>query len=164
MVVLVLIVRAYKSIDRTKIDCSVDYGFCWRVNVMAEYEILVNEQQLKTISLALDIFSRLEGGQLKRCFSMINWKNYDNLTSIQPMLEQIQLLLTGMTDGNLGIGNVSTQSQMAYDLHQVIRHYLAWKETPEGGIEVRFDRPLQFGDEPLAKITSKTNQESLFNR
>lgn len=122
---------------------------------MTDYQLSVNEQQLNIISLALDIFSRLESGQLDWCFSMIKWKHRENFAEVRPVLEQIQLLLTGMTRGNLGIGNVSAQSRAAYDIHQVIRHHLAWKNNPEGGITVDFYEPISYGEEPLPEITSK---------
>lgn len=121
---------------------------------MADYQLSVNEQQLKIISLALDIFARLESGQLDWCFSMIKWKHRENFTEVKPMLEQIQLLLTGMANGNLGIGNISAQSRAAYDIHQVIRHHLAWKYNPKGGETVSFYQPISYSEEPLPEITS----------
>src|SRR5437879_842303 len=91
-----------------------------------KYRIEINEEQAKIISLALDIFSRMEAGRLEWIFSMISWKYYEKLQSAEPMLKELQLLLTGMQRGNLGIGNVSNSAKIAYDLHQVIRHRLAW--------------------------------------
>lgn len=119
---------------------------------LTKYTIEVNEEQAKVISLALDIFSRMEGGQLEWVFSMIPWKYHEKLESVEPMLKELQLLLTGMQHGNLGIGNVSDSARIAFDLHQVIRHRLAWDREPQGRMSVSFDPPMKWGSQPLAKI------------
>lgn len=121
-------------------------------NSLAKYTIEVNEEQAKVISLALDIFSRMEAGQLEWIFSMIPWKYYEKLESVEPMLKELQLLLTGMQRGNLGIGNVSNSARIAFDLHQVIRHRLAWDKYPQGRMGVDFDPPRKWSNQPLAKI------------
>ena len=119
---------------------------------MLEYTLEVTENQLKTLSLALDIFSRLESGQFERCFSVIPWKQKDKMAEANELLNRLQLLLTGMNRGNLGIGQVSEKAKVAYDLHQVVRHYIAWANEPRGGETVDFWNPLQMSHEPLAKI------------
>ncbi len=117
-----------------------------------KYLLEATENQLKIVSLALDIFSRLESGQLNCCFDMIPWKHPENRIETRALLEKIQLLLTGMNNGNLGIGNVSDNARIAYDLHQVIRHYFAWKHKPVGGMTVDFDEPFHYGSDPLATV------------
>lgn len=117
-----------------------------------KYRIDVNEEQAKIISLALDAFSRMEAGQLELVFGMIPWKYYENLELAEPTLKELQLLLTGKQIGNLGIGNVSNSARIAYDLHQVIRHRLAWDNEPNGGMGVFFDPPKKWSDQPLAEI------------
>lgn len=124
--------------------------------VSKKYNLEVSEEQVQTISLALDILSRLEGGQLERCFSMIPWKYQENQDEANALLEKLQMLLTGMPNGSLGIGNISDQAKCAFDLHHVIRHHLAWERNPAGGVTVDFHKPLHKAREPLAKI-SKLN-------
>ncbi|MHB1949680.1 MAG: hypothetical protein ACYCQI_16400, partial [Gammaproteobacteria bacterium] len=70
----------------------------------------------------------------------------------KPLLNELQQLLTGMRNGNLGIGNVSDSSKIAYDIHQVIRYQLAWDKEPCGDVGVSFDPPMKWGSQPLAKI------------
>lgn len=119
---------------------------------LSKYNITVTQEQAKLLSLVLDLYSRMESGQLDYVFSMIPWKHNEDLKSAKPLLKELQLLLTGIQNGNLGIGNVSNSAKMAYDLHQVIRHRLSWDENPNGGIQVNFDKPMKWSDEPLAKI------------
>ena len=125
---------------------------------LPKYVIEVSEEQARIISLALDIYSRMEGGQLEWAFSMIQWKYPDNLEAADLLLKELQLLLTGKDRGNLGIGNVSNSARMAYDLHQVIRHRLSWDNEPSGGMAVHFNPPMQWGDQPLAKIEHSTKK------
>lgn len=115
------------------------------------YNIEVSEAQAKLISLALDMYSRMEGGQLQWVFSMISWKHYENLKNAEPLLNELQQLLTGMQKGNLGIGNVSNSARMAYDLHQIIRYRLALDDKQNSN---NLNSPMQWSDEPFAKITS----------
>ena len=43
-------------------------------------------------------------------------------------------------------------ARYAYDIHQVIRHYLAWKNQT-GGNAVHFDSPKPYGSLSLPKIS-----------
>lgn len=117
-----------------------------------KYLLEATENQLQIISLALDIFSRLESGQFECCFDMIHWKYPENRAEVDALLKKCQLLLTGMNNGNLGIGNVSDKARIAYDLHTVIRHHFAWMHKPSGGLTVDFDKPMHYGSEPLAVV------------
>ena len=116
-----------------------------------KYNIQVNSRQASIISLALDMISRMEGGQLTWVFSMIPWKNTENINTAIPIIAHLQQLLTGIDEGSLGIGNVSERSKIAYDLHQVIRHQLAIdRDTDEWNCDLSSVR--QYGNEPLATI------------
>ncbi len=126
---------------------------------LSKYSIKVSLAQAELISLALDIYSRMESGQLEWIFSMISWKYYENLETAEPLIKDLKKLLTGMQKGNLGIGNVSEKAKMAFDLHQVIRHRLSWDENPDGGVAVHFNKPMQWSGEPLAKIDRLKNNQ-----
>ncbi|SRR5579883_3416055 len=97
------------------------------------------------------MYSRMESGQLQWVFSMISWRHHENLKNAEPLLNELQQLLTGMQKGNLGIGNVSNPAKMAYDLHQIIRYRLAL-DNKQGGND-SLNSPMQWSDEPFAKIT-----------
>lgn len=93
----------------------------------------------------------MEGGQLQWVFSMFPWKHSENLKNAEPLLNELQQLLTGMQKGNLGIGNVSNSARMAYDLHQVIRYRLALDNKQ--GCDSSFNLQTQWSSEPFVKIT-----------
>lgn len=56
-----------------------------------------------------------------------------------------------MTNGYLGIGNVSEEARIAYDLHQVIRYVLHRKKLDEKHKTI-FDNPRQYSNEPWAVL------------
>lgn len=109
---------------------------------MTHYNLLINEKQVEVISLALDIFSRMESGQLEWCFSMIPWKQQENFKKIIPLLDELKKSLTGMEQGTLGIGHVSEDARIAYDIHQVLRCTYA-----------DFDKSHQWSKEKFPVIT-----------
>ena len=123
------------------------------------YKIEVTEKQARLISRALDIVSRLEAGQFEELIYRFEWpyagKRYRE--SCDTTLEILKYQLTGMsTNGNLGITMVSNDSRMSYDMHQVIRHRLAWDGSPLGGMSVDLHEPMKYGDENLATIEEIT--------
>ena len=92
---------------------------------------------------------------------MIPWKHSENLKTIGPLLEQIKKELTGITDAYLGIGNVSEEARIAYDLHQVIRYVLHRKNLDEK-YQTIFDNPRQYSNEILA-VLEKEETNNLIN-
>lgn len=70
----------------------------------------------------------------------------------------------------LGVGNpdAAPDTDVAFDLHRVIRHRLAWDRATAKGITdgktrnwsemlgVYFDEPMRYGTEPLAKMEKTT--------
>lgn len=117
---------------------------------MTHYNLLINEKQARIISLALDIYSRLQNGQLDWCFSMIPWHHKENLEKVEHLLHELKKALTGMDNGYLGIGNVSEEARIAYDIHQVVRCAYA-----------PFDKPYQWSQEKLPVITEIEKTDSI---
>lgn len=122
------------------------------------YTLTANKNQFEVISLALNIFSRLQNGQLDWCFSMIPWKKAENLKEINPQLAEIKKLLIGMENGYLGIGNVSEEARIAHDIHKVIFYILHAQYCGEKRQTI-FDKPIQHSNEPLALLESENNKE-----
>jgi len=129
---------------------------------MAEerYEISVSEKQARVMMDALNLFSRIGIGQLREVLRHPQYENkliHDNETYrySQRLLDQVKERLTGFeTHASYGISSpeVHDDSNIAYDLLQVIRHRLSWDRNPDGGIEVYYDTPIQYSKEELAEI------------
>jgi len=142
---------------------------------MKTYNLQVTEEQLKVISTACELLSRIQGGQIREAFDYlplkkgVDWEVYhqiqDELTKRMP-----EILKDGI-DGwssSFGVGHpeLPESHDIAWDLYQVIRHKLSWERAVEEGViesensprkwsemmGVSFDPPMRFGSEKLAKI------------
>jgi hypothetical protein len=83
--------------------------------------------------------------------------NSEEEDKVEQMLIDLKCLLTGVKgNGYLGIGQISDDGQIGYDMHQVVRHCLAHstKPDPTNWLEwtTDFDKPSQYGSEPLCQI------------
>ncbi len=123
---------------------------------MTGYTLTVNEKQAGEISLACEILARLRMGQVDMALRELPLEgrlDYWNERVIENVLKPLY-----RKDGK-------RSDCAAWDLHQVIRHRLAWDRAYRDGIVkpgdardwnrmmgVIYDSPLTMGDEPLAKI------------
>lgn len=139
------------------------------------YTLTVTEEQLKVISTACELLSRIQGGQIREAFEYlplkkeVDWSVYheikDELTKRMP-----EILEDGI-DGwssSFGVGSskVHKYHDVAWDLYTTTRHQLSWEYAIEQGwvenfdsprdwskmLGVSFDSPMKFSEEPLAKI------------
>ena len=129
------------------------------------YNLKINKKQLKVISKALDIYSRIGIGQVDEILwhpsvAKKMWVKNNNLTEnkinhklVRKMLDDIKKIVWNYDPNTYGgISMAEEDDKVAYDLYQVIRHKLAWEEKPEGGITVNFHEPMKWSKEELAKI------------
>lgn len=125
---------------------------------MRRYQLTVTEEQAAVINRALEFYERVGGmGQ----FDVVTepWiirGPVGNIQAAREALDEAKLLLTGMPYGNsYGIMSpqVPEEFRRVYDLHQVIRHRLAWDKNPKGDWTYPYDKPNRLGDQPLATIT-----------
>lgn len=127
-------------------------------------EIKLSTNQLKTLNEALDIITRLYSGQVDE-LNKIAEHQIDKETLDQLKKRMFPCLKNNSFHGITSL-DINYKAKVLYDIHQVIRHYLSWKDqsnTPENRdwvkqLKVDFDEPLKTSDEPLAKIRS--NKES----
>jgi len=123
---------------------------------MTDYTITVSERQAEELCNACEILARLNLGQIGdalRELPLAQPLDHETQRSIEMVLESF--FKKGPKKG----------MPIAWDLHQVIRHRLAWDRAYREGIvkpgerrnwnkmmSVIYDSPLSVGDEPLAKI------------
>lgn len=121
------------------------------------YKLTINENQAKTISFALDFYSRIAAGQFEEIVDRFYWRNVkdnDELNKATELFTDLKCLLTGLQRNQPNMGfNISEEAKIAYDLHQVIRHRLA-KDNPDEHhkYSVDFDTPRKISKEALAEI------------
>ena len=142
---------------------------------MKTYNLTITEEQLKVISTACELLSRIQGGQICEAFEHlplrknVDWNVYheiqDELTKRMP--EILEDEINGW-NSHFGVGcsKLPDSHDIAWDLYTTTRHQLSWEYAIEQGwvedfnsprdwknmLGVSYDSPMKFGTEPLAKI------------
>ncbi len=142
---------------------------------MKTYNLTITEEQLKVISTACELLSRIQGGQIREAFEHlplkkdIDWSVYhkiqDEVTKKMP--EILEDEINGW-NSHFGVGcsKLPDSHDIAWDLYTTTRHQLSWEYAIEQGwvedfnsprdwknmLGVSYDSPMKFGTEPLAKI------------
>lgn len=124
-----------------------------------EYQLEINENQAKIISSALDLYSRIAGGQFEEILKFYWHSDQEKISKAKEVLTDLKVLLTGIKPNQLNIGlhDICEDAKVAYDLHQVIRYKLAHDRPHNTGdiLTVDFDTPRQISEEPMAEIVPK---------
>ena len=140
-----------------------------------KYTVTLSKEQVKTIQVACELLSRIQGGQVREVFEHlplredIDWGVYHEIQD--ELTKRMPEILKDRIDGwssSFGVGNpkLPKSHDNAWDLYQVLRHQLSWEYAIENGwvkdfnsprnwdkmIGVSFDEPMRFGGEELAKI------------
>ena len=139
------------------------------------YNLKVTEEQLKVISTACELLSRIQGGQITEAFEHlplkkgVDWNVYHEIKD--EVTKRMPEILEDGIDGwsrRFGVGSskVHKYHDIAWDLYTTTRHQLSWEYAIEQGwvenfnsprdwknmLGVSFDSPMKFSEEPLAKI------------
>lgn len=120
---------------------------------MANLEL--TDEQLAVVSKACELMSRIYMGQLSEIawlFGDLPEASYQELTETLKSLNSVITNLPSQAHFGIRDERVPDVARCSYDIHQVIRHYLAWKQQPSGGFGVNFNPPTQYGTAPLPKI------------
>ncbi len=120
-------------------------------------QLELNDRQAQIISQALDIFSRVQCGQLKYIADLFWGIPPERYLKIRQTLEDLEPEATGLNKNAYhGIHSKENpeSARIAYDIHQVIRNHLACKSNLEGDTMcVAFDTPFKTSVEELPKIS-----------
>lgn len=134
------------------------------------YNLKISKKQAKVISKALDFYSRIGCGQMSEVLwhpsvAKKMWVKNDKLTENQynhkvvgQLLDNIKKIIWNYDPNEHGGINMADENdKVSYDLHQVIRHKLAWDKEPKGGMTVDFHKPMQYSEEEkLAEIKTES--------
>ena len=142
------------------------------------YTLTVTAKQAAVISQACELLARLGLGQWPEFIRRMPGDAFRHSVELEDELRPIlaawfarhpigkdKVVINGWRS-SLGIGSqhVSSEAHVAFDLHQVIRHRLAWDQTVADGITdgqtrdwsrmmaVNYDNAMRCGLEPLAKM------------
>jgi hypothetical protein len=135
---------------------------------MKTYTIELNEKQAALLSSACELIAGLGINQMREVFRHlpIDYNNID-YTAYYDDQFAIESIIKKYIKKTPFDGHLKEESDIAWDLHQVIRNELSWEWAIERGIVsskgdernwkemigVSYDEPLKTSKEPLAKIT-----------
>ena len=131
----------------------------------------ISEKQLLIISRALELLARVQCGQIDEAFrEMRNEEGLQNRIPFDIQNEASKMVKEsiGLTQSSSwGAGKFPESADIAFDLHQQIRHDMSWNAAIENGIVdqidasvrdwtkmvgVCYDEPFYFGTENPVKI------------
>lgn len=136
---------------------------------MDHYQLIINEEQAKVLSAALESYSRLMVGQIRYALEpltfqqMKNGKDIDH-QKLRELCDKVKATLTDFSHPGASYGihsrEVDDSARMAYDIRKVIEHRLSYDRKPEGGQTVNFDIPNKTSQtQPLPVISVLINKE-----
>ena len=142
---------------------------------MKTYTLTITEEQARALQYATDLLQRVQLGQWEEIVDWLPLKRPTDYTQLHEDTRTIgNILCQHMVDEidcpqvSLGVGHpdLPKSNGVLYDLHCVIRKKLAWEYAVEQGIienedsprkwpemmQVCYDDPMKWGDQPLAKM------------
>ena len=124
-------------------------------------KVILTDKQMELISYSCDIVSRLLVGQVDEINRLYNMKIPSDL--LREVKKNAFPELGDYSYYGITSDKIENRSVILYDIHQVMRHYLAWKDednTPETRdwtrqLSVIYDEPMKLSDEPLPVVDNK---------
>lgn len=123
-------------------------------------QLLINEIQAGTIMRALEFYFRIGLGQFEQLARLFELESTGRLAAfdaevIHDGLMQLKMQILALPRNasyGLSCPKLPEDYRTAYDIFQVIRHFLAWQDNPAGTTGIGFFGPQQLGQERLPQI------------
>ena len=135
-----------------------------------KYQITCTEDQLKTMSHALDWYSRMFHGQLDlvirdlyQYHTLVSDKKNSKNRNFPQEYKEIDEHIAGLkrvifgldmhTSHGIGANGIINSSKSAYEMHKKLDNCRVWYNHPEGGNTVDFHIPLKVSkDKEMIKV------------
>lgn len=136
---------------------------------MDHYQLIINAEQAKVISAALESYSRMMVGQIGYALEPLTFQQMKNGKDInhkklRELCDEVKATLTDFSHPGASYGihseEVDDSARVAYDIKKVIEHRLSYDRKPEGGPTLNFDIPNKTSQiQPLPVISVLINKE-----
>lgn len=134
---------------------------------MKKYRLDLTDEQAKTTSYALELYSRLRMGQWAELIDLcLDFKDDDYahkkfdvlIPELMRLRKEVYPELSPNWGHSYGVGKFE-DADLAWEIHEVLRNKIAWTEHPEGGNGVDFGKPMSFRGNELAECSLIDNNE-----
>ena len=122
----------------------------------------LSEKQYKIITRALDLYSRIQMGQLHEIVQVIAFESGKHIEhperhKVNNLLSEVKQYIFGLDNNaynSICSDEVSESAKISYEIKQVMDSKLAWNQNPEGGWQVQYDEPFEVTkyDLPVVEI------------
>lgn len=115
---------------------------------MKKYVLEITEEQAVAISNACEVAARIGMYQLHDICRFLPHSGLGKEKEIYDLLWEMYIRYTNSMENY----KKPEQTNVLWDLYQVIRHRISWDNNPTGGMTVNFDRPLKTSRSDFASI------------
>jgi len=133
---------------------------------MKQYNLSLDTEQLQLIQSALDLYSRIQTGQITELLNSHSGPlslpiAQSGAHDLEPLLLKVKAKIFPELGENYSSWSINSpkhvpeSARIAYDTVQVIRHKLSWDQHPEGGTGVSFSNPIASSSKDLPTLTDK---------
>jgi len=132
-------------------------------------KLTITDKQAFHIMMALNLYSRINLGQLETIQEAIGPNRPEKykipwVGTYIKQIEELKKLNFPELQPNESYGISQKEApevcREMIDIHDTIRHFLAWKENPEGGYTVNFNKPKNYSKDDLPLIEEETEAGS----
>ncbi len=128
------------------------------------YTLTLNEKQADVLNHALELFSRLKAGQLQELWHLCatgkqDRQEFEDIASKLKTCLFPELTASGSHGVGQGTFHGDDRGDVAWDLHEVVRHRLAWSRAGNPShrdykkmLGHNYDKPTSWSGEPLAEM------------
>lgn len=130
---------------------------------MSEWKLTLNENQMKVLEKALDVYSRFLMGQINIILEEYPELSFDERIKIHDYVRQyIHVYLPPNAFHGIYSDKLDVKAKISYDIYQVIRQVLSYNENNmepnkdekdwNAMWKNKYDEPLKSSNEPLPKV------------
>lgn len=125
-----------------------------------EYVLHMNTETARIVSRACELYARLRCGQFEELQHLTVWPTEKDDETFSSRIEMCRIHLDcakmaafpelNSPGSSYGVGKFR-DSDAAWNVYQAVRYVMAWREHPEGGVTIDFQKPLQYSAAPMPR-------------
>lgn len=121
---------------------------------MEKYILTLTPDQARMVSNACELYARLKLGQFENIpQALLDYKKVGDFCARRDLSNDLLKIVAGIIFGKNEYSQPKIEKDplfyRAWNIHATLRYHIAWHEHPEGGWGTHFDKPYEWGGEPV---------------